>query len=215
MSDLFELNAELRTDEGKGASRRLRRLNAKVPAIIYGEGQEPQSISIALKDLSKSLESEAFYSHVLTINLDGKAQSAVLKDLQRHPSKGFPLHADFLRIDKDHEIHMNVPLHFINEDKCVGVKIQGGTIAHQAQEAEVVCLPANLPEYIEVDMEKVETGQIIHLSDIPLPEGVVFAALTHGDDHNLAVANVIVARGSSASDDEEGEASDGEGEADA
>ena len=109
MSDTFVVEAELRSDEGKGASRRLRRLEKLVPAILYGESEAPQSIAIEQRILVKALENEAFYSHVLTLNVDGKPQQAVLKDLQRHPAKGFPMHADFMRISKDHKIHMHVP----------------------------------------------------------------------------------------------------------
>lgn len=194
MSNEFSLNAELRSDEGKGASRRLRRLQNKVPAIIYGGTDAPQSISLAANELNKALAHEAFYSHILTLNLEGKEQQAILRDLQRHPSKPVILHADFQRIDAHHKIHMNVPIHFINETSCIGVKLQGGAISHQMTEVEVNCLPKDLPEYIEVDMANVEIDAIIHLSDLSMPAGVEIIALTHGEDHDLPVASVHAAR---------------------
>ena len=152
MSNEFLLNAEIRSDAGKGASRRLRRLQDRVPGILYGGEAEPQMISVELRELKKALENEAFYSHILTLKVDGKDVQAVLRDLQRHPAKGVPTHADFLRVDKTHKITMNVPLHFINEAGSIGVKKQGGEIQHNISEVEVSCLPQDLPEFIEVDM---------------------------------------------------------------
>ena len=205
MSGEFIVNAELRADQGKGASRRLRRLENKVPAILYGvNGKDPVALSLKDNEIKKSLSNEAFYSHILTIQYDGKEESAILKDLQRHPARGDVMHADFLRVTKDQVIHVNAPLHFINEEACKGVKLGGGTISHQMVEVEIICLPGDLPEYIEVDMLDVEIETIIHLSDLVLPKGVTVAALQHGEDHNLPVASVHKAKGTS--DDEEGEA---------
>ncbi|MDF1781934.1 MAG: 50S ribosomal protein L25/general stress protein Ctc [Alcanivoracaceae bacterium] len=188
MSNEFSLSAETRDDTGKGASRRLRRTESRVPAIVYGGKSEPQKISLEFKELVKALENEAFYSHILTIDVAGKKEQAILRDLQRHPSKGFPLHADFQRVDKTHKIHMSVPVHFINEDKCVGVKNSGGEIQHNTAEVEVTCLPQNLPEFIEVDMAEVEMDQVIHLSDLKLPKGVELVQLSH--DHDLPIVAV-------------------------
>ena len=206
MSDQFEVIAEAREDMGKGASRRLRRLADKVPAIIYGGDKEPQSLTLIRKDIEKSLENEAFYSHVLAVNVAGDVQKAILKDLQRHPAKDTVMHADFLRVDDKVAIKVNVPIHFLNEETCHGVKMQGGMIQHQATDIEVSCLPADIPEYIEVDMLEVETGQIVHLSDVTLPAGVTSVALALGEDHDLAIASVIAPKGGS--DDEEVEAAD-------
>lgn len=186
----FTLNAQDRTNEGKGASRRLRRLEAKVPAVIYGGAAPAQSISLELRELVKALESEAFFSHVLTINVDGKPQQAVIKALQRHPVKGLPLHADFLRVDAAQKLVRKVPLHFINQDACVGVKVGGGEITHFTSEVEVSCLPGNLPEFIEVDMAAVDIGTTLHLSNLVLPKGVEIPALALGHDHDQPVANV-------------------------
>lgn len=194
MSVSFTLNAKVRNDEGKGASRRLRRLEARLPAVIYGGGKEAQSISLELRELNKALESEAFYSHVLTISIDGQTQQAVLKDLQRHPAKGTPLHADFLRVDATHKLHMKVPLHFINQDTCVGVKTEGGELAVMTSEVEIACLPGNLPEYLEVDLLNLHLGTTLHLSDIPLPKGVEIPALALGHDHDQPIANVHKSR---------------------
>jgi len=185
----FELNAELREDKGKGASRRLRRQADMVPAIIYGAGKDPQPLSIAHKDLYKALENEAFFSHIITIKADGKSQEAILKDLQRHPAKDRIMHADFLRIQMDQEITVEVPLHFINEDKCVGVRQGGGNISHNMTSVEITCLPGNLPEYIEVDVEALEVGDSIHMTGIQLPEGLSIPSLALGADHDHVVVS--------------------------
>lgn len=195
MSGQFEINAELREDTGKGASRRLRLQADRVPAIIYGAGKPAQPLSLVRKDLEKALENEAFYSHVLTLSIGSSREKAILKDLQRHPSKERVMHADFLRVSDDVAIRMHVPIHFLNEDTCVGVKTQGGLIQHQCTDIEVQCLPADIPEFIAVDMLNVEIGQIVHLSDIALPKGVTAVALALGEDHDLAIASVIAPRG--------------------
>ncbi|MCF7980623.1 MAG: 50S ribosomal protein L25/general stress protein Ctc [Pseudomonadales bacterium] len=191
MSEEFEINAEKREVVGKGSSRRLRRLEDKVPGIIYGgKKKNPQNITLMHKDLLKATENEAFFSHILTLNLEGTQEQVVVKDMQRHPAKPKILHVDFQRVSKDVAIHIHVPLHFVNEDTCVGVKKQGGAISHSMTEVEISCLPGDLPEYIEVDMLKVEIDQIVHLSDLVLPKGVELIALTHGEDHDLPVVSV-------------------------
>lgn len=212
MSDQFELNAELREDKGKGASRRLRRLADQIPAIIYGGDQDPQPLTLIRKDLEKALENEAFFSQVLTISVGKDTQKAILKDLQRHPAKNRVMHADFLRVDDKVAIKVNVPIHFINEDTCVGVKMEGGMIQHQVTDVEVQCLPGDIPEYIEVDMEKLEIGDILHLSDITLPANVTSVALALGEDHDLAVASVLAPKGSAEEDEELEAAAEGDEE---
>lgn len=202
MTDAFVVNAEVRTDKGKGASRRLRRLENLVPAIIYGGDKEPVSLTLKHNEIIKSLESEAFYSHILTINIAGKAESAILKDLQRHPARDEIMHADFLRVSKNQPINVHVPLHFTNEEACVGVKMEGGAISHQASDVEITCLPGDLPEFIEVDMSEVHIESIIHLSDLVLPKGVTVAALQHGEDHDLPVAAVHKPKGEKVVEDE-------------
>jgi large subunit ribosomal protein L25 len=188
----FTLNAEARSDLGKGASRRLRRNVAMVPAVIYGGDNAPQSISLLAKDFAKLLENEAVYSHVLNLNVAGTNESVLIKALQRHPAKGFVLHADFIRVVAGQKLTAHVPLHFINQDSSVGVKKQGGEVSHVLSEVEVSCLPKDLPEFIEVDMAAVELGQIVHMADLKLPKGVELVALAHGND--LAVANIHASR---------------------
>ncbi|MEX1034155.1 MAG: 50S ribosomal protein L25/general stress protein Ctc [Cellvibrionaceae bacterium] len=186
----FTLIAEARADVGKGASRRLRRQGHRVPAIIYGGDKQPENVSILHKDLLKQLENEAFYSHIITIKQDKKSQDVILKDLQRHPAKNQILHADFMRVSSTKKLHTRVPLHFLNEEACVGVKMQGGTVSHNMSELEISCLPGDLPEFIEVDLAQVEVGQIVHISDLTLPKGVESVSLSHGADHDLPVVTV-------------------------
>jgi large subunit ribosomal protein L25 len=208
MSISFELDATARSDTGKGASRRLRK-TGMVPGIVYGAGKDPEMISVAHNILLQHLDHEAFYSHILTLNVDGKSQNVVLKDLHRHPAKPFILHLDLLRVSDTDKIKMHVPLHFLNETTAVGVKA-GGNLSKEVTDVEVQCLPKDLPEYIEVDLAKLNIGEAIHLSDINLPEGVELLQLALGEDHDTSVASIHAARGSK-SDSEESE----EGEAEA
>ena len=188
----YDLQAKSREDMGKGASRRLRRLADSVPAIVYGGKKGPQPITLAHKDISHALENEAFYSHIINLEVDGKGQDVILKDVQRHPAKPVIMHVDFLRVSKTKKLTTRVPLHFINEETSVGVKMQGGKVTHNMTDLEVSCLPANLPEYIEVDLAEAEVDQIIHISDINLPEGVESVSLSHGEGHDLPVASIHV-----------------------
>ncbi|TBU86804.1 50S ribosomal protein L25/general stress protein Ctc [Phytopseudomonas dryadis] len=188
----FALNAEVRSDLGKGASRRLRRNASLVPAVIYGGEKAPQSISLVAKDLAKLLDNEAAFSHVLTLTVDGQKESVLIKALQRHPAKGFVLHADFQRVIAGQKLSAHVPLHFVNEASAAGVKQGGGEVLHSLNEVEVSCLPKDLPEFIEVDMAKVEVDQTVHLSDIKLPKGVELVSLAHGSD--LPVASIHLPR---------------------
>ncbi|HEY9033376.1 MAG TPA: 50S ribosomal protein L25/general stress protein Ctc [Pseudomonadales bacterium] len=189
----IEINAKTRSDLGKGASRRLRH-SGQVPAIVYGAG-EPAALTIEHRELWKAQQAESFYSSVLTLNVDGKPYPAIIKDLQRHPAKEIILHADFQRIDDNTPVTINVPLHFLNTDICHGVKLQGGNIQLMSKLLKVRCLPAKLPAYIEVDMKDVKAGQMLHLSDIALPEGVQSADLLLGKDHDHPVVQVNAARG--------------------
>jgi len=190
MSTDFTLNANGREDTGKGASRRLRRLAGEVPAIVYGGKKAPTQISLALKDVTKALGNEAFFSHIVGLIIDGISEDVIIKDIQRHPSKSTVMHMDFFRVNKTTKLQTKAPLHFINEEECVGVKVGGGQIAHSMTELEISCLPQNLPEYLEVDMTAVELGQTLHISDIKLPKGVESVALSHGEDHDLPIAAV-------------------------
>ena len=188
----FTLNAEARSDLGKGASRRLRRLASQVPAVIYGGDKAPVSISLLAKEVAKLLENEAAYSHVIALTVDGAVETVVIKALQRHPAKGHVLHADFVRVVAGQKPTAHVPLHFLNQESSVGVKQQGGEVSHSAADVEVSCLPKDLPEFINVDMANVEVGQILHMSDLVLPAGVELVALAHGKD--LPIANIHASR---------------------
>jgi len=197
----FVLHAESRELTGKGASRRLRRESSKVPGIIYGGSKKPQMISLLQKDLIKHLENEAFYSHIISVEVDGAAQDVILKDLQRHPAKPVIYHLDLLRVSKTKKFTTRVPLHFINEDTSTGVKVQGGMVSHSISELEISCLPADLPEYIEVDLAAVEIGQTVHISDLQLPKGVESVQLSHGHDHDLPVASINKPKGAAVDED--------------
>ena len=190
----FIFEASPRSDVGKGASRRLRRLAGDIPAIIYGAGKEPTAISIPHKDIMKAVENEAFFSHIITVKVDGKNESVVIKDLQRHPAKPRIMHADFLRVSADQAINVRVPLHFMNEEKCAGVKQEGGIINHMINELEISCLPGNLPEYIEVQMAELKIGESIHIADLELPEGVTSVDLTQSEENNYPVAACVLPR---------------------
>lgn len=189
--DHFAINAVDRSAEqqGKGASRRLRKQNL-VPAIIYGGNEEPTPISIKINELVKSLEYEAFFSQILTITTDkGDEHQVVIKDLQRHPAKGFPMHADFQRIVKGQKINMNVPLHFAGREEAPGTKA-GGILSTLVSDVEIVCLPSQLPEYLEVDVSGMEIGDLFRLSDIKLPEGVILFDLDMEDAHDRTIVNM-------------------------
>ena len=190
MSTDFILQAKGREDTGKGASRRLRRLAGEVPAIVYGGKKNPTKIALTHKDVAKALENEAFFSSIISLDIEGASEDVIIKDIQRHPAKKIVLHMDFFRVSKTTVLQTKVPLHFINEDTCPGVKLGGGIVAHTMTDIEIQCLPKNLPEFIEVDMAEVDLGDIVHISDIVLPEGVESVALNLGADHDLSVATI-------------------------
>ncbi|SIT71150.1 LSU ribosomal protein L25P [Ectothiorhodosinus mongolicus] len=209
MSLNFELEAEPRELQGKGASRRLRR-EGKLPAIVYGAGKEPLSITLDHNTIWLSQAYEAFYSHILTVKLPGKkAERVILRDIQRHPIKPLILHMDLQRVVENEALRVHVPLHFLNEEICVGVKTGGGMISHQAVEVEVECLPKDLPEYIEVDVAELNVGDSLHLSQIILPAGVSIVALQQGEDHDLPVVSVLKTRGAAGADDEAADEAEG------
>lgn len=189
----FEITAERRVDTGKGASRRLRRAD-KVPAIVYGAGAEPVNIQLHHTSLMHQTEHEAFYSHVLTLKLDGTTQRVVLKDMQRHPYRPLITHVDLQRVAEDAMLTMRVPIHFINQDKCVGVKLSGGAISHHLNDVEVICLPKDLPEFIAVDLADMNLGDTIHLSELTVPANVQFAVIAHGGDAMQPVVSVHAPR---------------------
>ncbi|GAB5501024.1 MAG: 50S ribosomal protein L25/general stress protein Ctc [Pseudohongiellaceae bacterium] len=190
----FELNCTVRTDLGKGASRRLRRLDKAIPAVLYGGNEDPVSLTIPHDDIFHATENEAFFSHIITLNIGDQKQQAVIKDLQRHPAKPFIVHADFQRVRADVEITVNVPIHFLNEDKCKGVRLEGGNLIRNMNELEIICLPGKLPEYLELDVADLDIGDALHISDFKLPEGVASVELSHGEEHDLAVVAVQAPR---------------------
>ena len=191
MSEAFDLIAEMREDQGTGASRRLRR-KGKVPAIIYGAGRPPRLLAFDHNKVIKQLESESFYSSILNIKVGEKSQAAIVKDIQRHPAKPIIMHMDFQRIVEDEEIKMNVPLHFIGEEFAPGVKDGGGKVARLSNDVEVSCLPKNLPEYLEVDISDLELDAMLHLSDIKLPKGVEIPQLAQGPEQDHAIVSIHV-----------------------
>ena len=192
MSIDFTVVATTRADQGKGASRRLRR-SGMVPGVVYGGGKAPQSLSILHSQVLNHLRNEAFYSHILKLEVDGKKENVILRDMQRHAYKPLIQHMDFLRVKADSELKMNVPLHFMNEEESVGVK-GGGIASHLMIDVEIACLPKDLPEYIEVDMAALDIGDSIHLSELKLPEGVTLTAFSHGEDdehdYDVPVASI-------------------------
>ena len=215
----FELNCSVRTDLGKGASRRLRRLDNNIPAVLYGGDKDPIALTIAHKDIARATENEAFFAHIITLKIGNKKEQAVIKALQRHPARAIILHADFLRVSATHTIIVKVPIHFLNEETCVGVRLGGGNIIRTMNEIEVSCLPKDLPEYIEVDMLEIDLGESVHLSEITLPEGITSVALSHGEDSiDLSIAIVQAPKGIAEEDEElegeEGEEAEAAGDAD-
>lgn len=181
MAKDFHLIAELREVQGKGASRRLRH-EGKVPAILYGGGRPPRMLAFDHNKVTRELQSESFYSSILNIKVDDKSQAAIVKDIQRHPSKPQILHMDFQRIVEDQKIRMYVPIHYLNADVAIGVKQEGGSVSRLITDVEVSCLPRHLPEYFEVDIANLKLNEMLYLSDIPLPEGVEIPQLAHGDE---------------------------------
>jgi large subunit ribosomal protein L25 len=191
MSDDFDLIADIREDQGKGASRRLRH-KGLVPAIIYGAGRPPRALAFDHNRVIQQLENEKFYSSVLNIKVGEKSQAAILKDIQRHPAKPQIMHMDFQRIVEDQEIKMLVPIHFLGEDVAPGVKTGGGKPQHLITEVEIVCLPKHLPEYIDIDVSELELDEMLKLSDIQLPEGVSIPALAQGAEADRGVVSIHI-----------------------
>ncbi len=201
MADSHKIEVQLRDDQGKGASRRLRHAG-NVPAVVYGGDLPPRAIQMNHNTVYLLSQNEWFYSAILDLSLDGDVQPVLLRDLQRHPYKPQIMHLDFQRVKADEVIRVRVPLHFLNEDKSPAGKTSGVVISHALTEVEVACLPRNLPEYIEVDLADFKPGDSVHLSQLKLPAGVEIPELKLGDDHDTAV---VVAR-EVAEESEEGEA---------
>jgi large subunit ribosomal protein L25 len=192
MAGSFVFEAQVRSELGRGHSRRLRQVG-KVPAVLYGGGADPIGLVFDHNKVIKALENEATFSHILTLRFDGKEETAILKDLQRHPSRPIIMHMDFQRVTESQKIRVHVPIHFLNQETSVGAK-KGGVVTHNLVDIEVSCLPMHLPEFIEVDMAKVDLGDSVHLSDIKLPPGVAIVELLHGPDHDQIVAAIQAGR---------------------
>src|SRR5210317_750099 len=189
MSDDFDLIAELREDQGKGASRRLRH-EGMVPAIIYGAGRPPRQLTFDHNRVIQQLENESFYSSILNIKVGEKSQAAIVKDIQRHPAKRIIMHMDFQRIVEGEKIKMNVPIHYLNAEESIGVKQEGGSVSQLVNDVEVSCLPKDLPEYFEVDIAELKLNEMLHLSDIKVPEGVEIPELAQGPEHDHAIVSI-------------------------
>jgi len=177
----FDIEAETRTDLGRTSNRRLRGLG-KVPAVVYGGGKDPSPITLDRNSLVQQMALEAFYTSILNLRIGSKPQPVVIKDVQRHPARSTVMHLDFQRVVEDEEITLNVPIHFVGEAVAIGIKEQGGVIEHTITDVEISCLPANLPEYLELDVSGLQLNEILHLSDIKYPEGVSSTQLQHGHD---------------------------------
>lgn len=199
MATQHEIKATVRTDAGKGASRRLRR-TGQVPAVVYGGHAEPVSIEILHNTVWLASHHEWFYSSIIDLSVDGQVQKVILRDMQRHPVKPQIMHLDFLRVSADEAIRVRVPLHFLNQDTSPAGKAGGVVITHEVNEVEVSCLPANLPEFIELDLGGLKAGDTVHLSDVKLPEGVEIPELKLGKEHDVAV---VIARQSKAGESDE------------
>ena len=187
---IHEIKATGRKDEGKGASRRLRRAS-QVPAILYGAHQDPVSIQLIHNDVWLASQHEWFYSAILDLNVEGATQKVLLRDMQRHPYKAQIMHIDFQRVSENEAIRVSVPLHFLNQEKSPAGKTGGVVIMHELNEVEISCLPKDLPEFIEVDLSALKEGDILHLSDLKLAAGIEIPELRLGKEHDVAV---VIAR---------------------
>ena len=230
MSDIFNLTAETRAQKGTADMRRMRRLENKIPAVIYGAEKEVQSVSLPRNIIKKALENEAFFSTILTLDVAGDKQKVIVKAIQRHPWKAEVLHMDFFRVSAKEKLTMTVPIHFKGEEECPGVK-EGGKVSHHMSDLEIACLPADLPEFIQVDISELELDGVIHLTQVKLPKGVELTALTHIEDdatadHAVVAVHIPViieepeeevaeeaAEGEAAKEGEEAKPSEGEGDA--
>ena len=219
MSEQVNLNATNRDVDGKSSSRQLRRAGS-VPAVIYGGEKDPIRISILEKDIAKAAEIPGFATQILNINISGEEQNVILKELQRHPATQRVLHADLQRVNPDTKISISVPIRFLNEDICKGVKMHGGAISRLINNIDITCLASNLPEYLEVDVAELDVGDSVFLSALNLPEGVEIPSLALGEDRDQAVVSITEAKVldiepevvEEEGDGEEGEAQTAEGD---
>jgi large subunit ribosomal protein L25 len=209
MSEAMVVNAQVRSDEGKGASRRLRH-QGLIPGIVYGGNKKPEMITLSHQEMLLHLEHESFYSSILELDIDKNKQQVILKDLQRHPAKPFVLHVDFQRVSATQTLKTRVPIHFVGEDVCPGLKLGGG-VSHHMTDVEISCLPKDLPEFLQIDMSKMVIGDSVHLSEIELPEGVEIPSLAQGvEQHDMVVVNIHSGHGDMDMEEETEEGVEGE-----
>lgn len=195
MAEQCVLEAETRVGRGKAAVRRLRRKADRVPGVVYGGGEDTVLVEVEVRLLAKAMEQQAFFSQIIQLQIDGESEQAVLRDVQRHPANERVLHVDFMRVQADKPIQISVPLRFLNEENCIGVRQSGGNLSHNLIEVEITCLPAALPASLDIDVENLDLGQALHLSDLELPEGVTIVALASGGEHDTPVVSVQAPRG--------------------
>ena len=193
MSDQVNLTAEERTTMGKSFNRNLRR-SGSIPGVVYGGKDLPKKISILEKEIVKAVQIPGFATQVLKISLSGKNVDVVVKEIQRHPITSRVMHADFMRVDPDSKITLIVPIRTINDDTCVGVKVNGGQVNHLINDIEIICLASNLPEYLEIDVQEMDIGDSVSLSEINLPDGVEISLLVQGEERDQAVVSVTETR---------------------
>ena len=193
MSEQVSLAASERQSEGKSANRNLRR-SGYIPGVLYGGKEEPKKISIMEKDIVKATEIAGFATQILQINIEGKDVDVVVKEIQRHPATSRVLHADFMRVDPDSKITLVVPIRTLNDESCIGVKVSGGQVNHLINDIEISCLASNLPEYLEIDVQEMDVGDTVSLSEIKLPEGVEITILQQDEDRDQAVVSLTETR---------------------
>lgn len=194
MPELLKIEVKSRDATTKRAARRLRRLEGQIPAIVYGGDADPATVAIEERVLSKVMQDEGFFSQILELKLGRKKQQVIVRDMQRNPASNKVIHVDFMRVSEDREVQMTVPIHFLNEDDCEGVKTQGGLIGRNLRDVVVSCLPKDLPEFLEVDVGDLTIGQSLHLSDLELPEGVTIPILARGDAYDSPIVSVLRSR---------------------
>ena len=193
MSEQVSLAASERQSEGKSANRNLRR-SGYIPGVLYGGKDEPKKISIMEKDIVKAAEIAGFTTQILQISMDGKDVDVVVKEIQRHPATSRVLHADFMRVDPDSKITLVVPIRTLNDESCIGVKVSGGQVNHLINDIEISCLASNLPEQLEIDVQEMDIGDTVSLSEIKLPEGVEITILQQDEERDQAVVSVTETR---------------------
>ncbi len=210
MASALTLGVESRQNTGTSSSRKIRNHENKVPGVLYGGTQPAVFFSVQYRHVSKALQDEAFFSQLIDLDIDGKTERVVLRELQRHPASDKVIHIDFMRVSDDRELQISVPIHFLNSENCPGVKLQGGVLSRNLTEIQVSCLPKDIPAHLAVDMTDVEVGTVIHLSDLTLPEGVSIVSLALGEEYDTTVAAVHLPRGTTTDEDEDEESEEEE-----